>query len=105
MVFNETRKHDGTGWRDLLSGEYTQMSGRAGRRGIDTTGIVIIVAWTEVPEVRTHNVPVCLLFLTVQSTSLKQMIVGKATKLTSQFRLTYNMILNLFKMGGGQSLL
>jgi antiviral helicase SKI2 len=28
------------------------------------------------------------------------MILGKSTKLESQFRLTYNMILNLFKMGG-----
>lgn len=28
------------------------------------------------------------------------MIVGKATKLTSQFRLTYNMILNLFRLSG-----
>ena len=28
------------------------------------------------------------------------MIIGKATKLTSQFRLTYNMILNLFRLSG-----
>src|SRR3990167_8962048 len=33
VVFNGLRKHDGTEFRDLLGSEYTQMSGRAGRRG------------------------------------------------------------------------
>jgi len=35
VVFNGYRKHDGKGFRDLLPGEYTQMAGRAGRRGKD----------------------------------------------------------------------
>jgi superfamily II RNA helicase len=49
VVFNSTRKHDGKGFRDLLPGEYTQMAGRAGRRGLDRVGTVIVAAWTELP--------------------------------------------------------
>ena len=42
VVFNGVRKHDGVQFRDILPGEYTQMAGRAGRRGLDATGTVIV---------------------------------------------------------------
>ncbi len=51
VVFSSIRKHDGRSFRDILPGEYTQMAGRAGRRGLDPTGTVIIVVGDSLPEV------------------------------------------------------
>jgi len=51
VVFSGMRKHDGRSFRDILPGEYTQMAGRAGRRGLDPTGTVIVVANDSLPDV------------------------------------------------------
>ena len=84
VVFSGFRKHDGRAFRDLLPGEYTQMAGRAGRRGIDPVGSVVIV------NSNSDEAP--------PAAALKHMILGDPTNLRSQFRLTYNMILNLLRV-------
>lgn len=50
VIFDSIKKFDGTGTRALLPAEYIQMAGRAGRRGKDLTGKVIILCKMDVPE-------------------------------------------------------
>jgi len=83
VVFNSIRKHDGTKFRFLEPGEYTQMAGRAGRRGLDQVGTVIMCCFGDEPP---------------PQVSLRNMLTGSSTKLQSQFRLTYNMIMNLLRV-------
>lgn len=59
------------------------MAGRAGRRGLDEVGTVILCCFGETPP------PIEI---------LRNMLTGQSTMLRSQFRLTYNMILNLLRV-------
>ncbi|KAL6096723.1 mtrex [Pungitius sinensis] len=81
VLFTSARKFDGKNHRFITSGEYIQMSGRAGRRGMDDRGIVIFMA----DEKMSPNVG-------------KQLLKGSADPLNSAFHLTYNMVLNLLRV-------
>lgn len=81
VVFTNVRKFDGSNFRWLGGGEYIQMSGRAGRRGIDDRGICILMVDQKMePEVA------------------KSMLKGNMDPLNSTFHLNYNMLLNLMRM-------
>ncbi|KHJ91159.1 DEAD/DEAH box helicase [Oesophagostomum dentatum] len=83
VLFTSARKFDGADNRWITSGEYIQMSGRAGRRGKDDRGLVILMV--------DHK---------MSSEDAKQIIKGATDPLNSQFRLTYNMVLNLLRVEG-----
>jgi len=83
-IFTSLTKFDGNGERYLMAHEYTQMAGRAGRRGIDTIGHVV----------HCNN-----LFNVPSLTDYKTMLGGVPQKLVSKFRISYGLILNLLKNG------
>lgn len=84
VLFTDVNKFDGNTNRMLHSHEYTQMAGRAGRRGIDTVGNVIHL----------NN-----LFRPMETTSYKKMMKGDPQKLVSKFKISYNLLLNLIDIG------
>lgn len=77
-IFTSLTKYDGNGERYLLSHEYTQMAGRAGRRGIDTIGHVV----------HCNN-----LFGLPSSGEYNTILCGTPQKLVSKFRISYSIIL------------
>jgi len=83
-VFTSLTKFDGNGERYLMAHEYTQMAGRAGRRGIDTVGYVV----------HCNN-----LFNTPALSEYKTILGGVPQKLVSKFHVSYGLILNLLKNG------
>ncbi|OAF67260.1 hypothetical protein A3Q56_05007, partial [Intoshia linei] len=81
VVFDSVHKFDGVSKRQLDVGEYIQMAGRAGRRGIDLSGNCIILFKSH------HDEKVCSL--------MNPVFQNKSKDLKSQFRMTYTMILNV----------
>ncbi|XP_054278231.1 exosome RNA helicase MTR4-like [Macrosteles quadrilineatus] len=81
VLFTGARKFDGKDFRFVTSGEYIQMSGRAGRRGLDDKGIVILMIDEK-----------------VSPQEGREIIQGKPDPINSAFHLTYNMVLNLLRV-------
>ncbi|EDO06517.1 rRNA-processing arch domain family protein [Babesia bovis T2Bo] len=81
VVFTNLSKWDGQTNRLITSGEYIQMAGRAGRRGLDEHGLVII-----------------MMDRGIKPEEAKAIFMGKANRLDSSFHLGYNMLLNLMRI-------
>ncbi|KAH7320821.1 rRNA-processing arch domain-containing protein [Stachybotrys elegans] len=81
VVFTQVTKWDGVNVRPLTSSEYIQMAGRAGRRGLDARGIVIMMIDDK-----------------LEPDTAKQIVTGHQDRLNSAFYLGYNMILNLLRI-------
>ncbi|VEN60766.1 unnamed protein product [Callosobruchus maculatus] len=81
VLFTGMKKFDGSEMRWITSGEYIQMSGRAGRRGLDDKGIVILMVDEKVPPAAGRNI-----------------VKGLPDPINSAFHLTYNMVLNLLRV-------
>jgi len=83
-IFTDVKKHDGKTFRMLEGHEFVQASGRAGRLGLDAVGNVIHL----------NN-----LFRNVSMTEYKVMLTGRPQTLTSKFKISYNLLLNLIDIG------
>lgn len=80
VAYDALKKYDGRSFRPMHSLEFTQISGRAGRRGIDDFG------WVIVPHLPND--------LSIEE--LQNLVYGDIEPLESQFDLSFNSVLNLY---------
>ena len=89
VVFTSMKKYSNNGFRFLKSHEYTQMSGRAGRRGIDTVGHVFHL--TNFYAIQENNYP--------STQTMREIFSGKPPSIESKFKINPNIILKLLCVG------
>ena len=80
VVIEDLWKFQGERHELLTPGEYTQLTGRAGRRGIDALGHAVVVYQRQVPFERVAG-----------------LAATRTYDLTSSFRPSYNMAVNLVR--------
>ncbi|KAK1857480.1 hypothetical protein I4F81_000097 [Pyropia yezoensis] len=86
VVFPAVTKFDGTAFRPLTAGEFAQMAGRAGRRGLDAAGTVTLaVPFGGWPPTAAVLGP----------------LLGTPPAVTSAYRVTYGALLHHLRQGGG----
>jgi ATP-dependent RNA helicase HelY len=83
VVLEKLVKWDGQSHKDLTAGEYTQLTGRAGRRGIDVEGHAVVV---EHPG--------------FDAGQLARLASRRTYPLVSSFQPSYNMAINLVSRSG-----
>ena len=84
VIFDELEKFDGVEFNYLMTREYNQMSGRAGRRGMDKVGYVYSQVTPEATDVR----------------QLERLLYGTNERISSRFFASYSTILNLYSQFG-----
>lgn len=83
VVIENLRKFDGVNHVDITAGEFTQLTGRAGRRGIDEIGYSVVV----LNEISTPDI-------------VAKLVGNRTYPLISRFYPNYNMTLNLIASYG-----
>lgn len=81
IIFSEFKKFDGLTSRFVTAGEYVQMAGRAGRRGIDKQGMSI-----------------CMFSTADECDNIVKVIQGTTEPLNSAYRLSFNSVLKLMQI-------
>jgi len=87
VIFDELEKFDGVEFNYLMTREYNQMAGRAGRRGMDTEGYVYSLVIPEATDPR----------------HIERLLYGANEKISSRFCASYSTILNLYNRYGEEA--